>query len=328
MSKFIVSYRNFTPIVDGLRECGYTVLENVWEPTDEQLNGCIGYLVCMYDGIKRPLRFMKLKRKLRQHRVPLIGWNRDGPWNKGEKPWRLWMLKHLDLLDIHATHTLQDSKDFAPEMLYLPNAAWTAAYHLGDIAIETLRDPSRYHFDVSFFGRIDARKYPEMRERERFLLELQQRLAHWQVSCRFTHTDNMPLREQVELVQRSRINLNYWAGADEGVLKGGEASWGLPERCYGIQACGGFLLSDERRHAADDFVPGKEWVSFGSLDDCVEKIRYYLSHFGEARAIAEAAHARVMRDHAYVNRAATLIRVAKAWKTKLAIAGDARLGAA
>ncbi len=41
-----------------------------------------------------------------------------------------------------------------------------------------------------------------------------------------------------------------------------EKSWGLPERCYGIPACGGFLLSDERGHAANDFVVGRELVFF------------------------------------------------------------------
>jgi spore maturation protein CgeB len=151
-----------------------------------------------------------------------------------------------------------------------------------------------------------------MRDRAEFLGELARRLEPHGISASFLHSEGMPLSEQVDFIQRSRINLNYSAGADEGT----EKSWGLPERCYGVQACGGFLLSDNRRHAADDFRLGDEWVAFESLDDCVAKIRHYVAHFDEARRIAEAAHARVMREHTYVNRARTLMDAAIAWKDR------------
>ncbi len=318
MSTFIVDYRHFAPIIEGLEACGMRVLDDVREPTHEQLSDCVGYLVLMYDGIKRPLHLLRLKRRLNRLGVPLITWNRDGPYHKGYKAWRLWLLKHVPYFDIYATHTLQDSKDFAPTVLYLPNAAWSSAYNLAGATLEQLRDPARYERDVSFFGRLDPARYPEMRERSAFLGELARRLETHGVSSSFLHAEKMPLREQVDFIQRSRINLNYSAGADEGA----EKSWGLPERCYGVQACGGFLLSDDRGHAADDFGIGEEWVSFDSMDDCVEKVRYYLANFAQARRIAEAAHARVMRDHTYVNRARSLVGAALAWKERSGRAAD------
>ena len=321
MSCFIVDYRKFAPIIEGLEACGLSVPENGREPTDEQLCDCVGCLVLMYDGIKRPVHLLRLKRRLNRFGVPLITWNRDGPYHKGEKTWRLWLLKHVPYFDIYATHTTQDSRDFAPTVLYLPNAAWSSVYKLGGATLEQLRDPARYERDVSFFGRLDPRRYPEMRERSAFLGELERRLAVHGVSCSFLHAEKMPFAEQVDFIQRSRINLNYSAGADEGT----EKSWGLPERCYGVQACGGFLLSDERGHAADDFRIGDEWVSFDSLDDCVAKVRHYLANFAEARRIAEAAHARVMRDHTYVNRARSLVDAALAWKERHGRSADARL---
>ena len=319
MSNFVVNYRNFKPIVEGLEACGLRVLENVREPTDEQLADCVGYLLTMYDGIKQPLGLLRLKRRLRRFGVPLIEWNRDGPYHKGEKAWRLWLLRHVPYYDIYATHTMQDSADFAPKALYLPNAAWTSAYKLGGVTLEELREPARYLRDVSFFGRLDPRKYPEMRERAAFLDELSRRLAAHGISSSFLHAERMPASEQVDFIQRSRINLNYSAGADEGA----QPSWGLPERCYGVPACGGFLLGDDRPHAADDFRIGEEWVAFRSLEDCVAKVRHYLANFAEARRIAEAAHARVMRDHTYVNRARTLVAAALEWKLQFARGGQA-----
>lgn len=316
MSKFIVNYRNFTPIIEGLQDCGYMVIENVWDPNDEDLTDCHGYLICMYNGIKRPLRFLRLHANLQRHGIPLITWNRDGPWHKGEKAWRLWLLKHVQFLDIYATHTLQDSDRFAPSVIYLPNAAWTSAYNLSGVTLEQLRDPTRYRHDVSFFGRLDAAKYPEMRDRAAFFAELGTRLGRHGISSCFRHSEDMSLPEQVDAIQRSRINMNYWAGCDDGP----EKSWGLPERCYGIQACGGFLLSDYRRHAVDDFVIGKEWVHFENLEDAVARIRHHLEHFDETRRIAEAAHARVMKNHTYINRARSLIDATMAWRRRVSVA--------
>lgn len=313
MSTFFVNYPNFTPIVEGLKACGYTVIENVWYPSDEDLRDCHGYLICMYKGIKRPLQFLGLHARLQRHGIPLITWNRDGPWHRGEKAWRLWLLKRVRFLDIYATHTLQDSDRFAPLVMYLPNAAWVSAYNLAGVTLEQLRDPNRYCYDVSFFGKLDAEKYPEIRPRAEFLSELGQRLSRLGVSTCFRHSEGMSPHESIDFVQRSRINLNYGAGCDDGP----EKSWGLPERCYGVPACGGFLLSDYRRHAEDDFVLGKEWVHFSDLDDAVAKIRYYLDNFHEARRIAEAAHGRVMKDHGYIHRARSLVEAATVWRKRV-----------
>lgn len=310
MNTFIVNYRNFTPIVEGMQTCGYTVLENLWEPSDVNLQDCDGYLICMYNAIKRPQQLLKLKAQLRRHNIPLITWNRDGPWHKGEKLWRLWLMKNLPLFDIYATHTLQDSAKFAPQVMYLPNAAWTSVYHLANKTLQDLRDAGRYRFDASFYGKLDAVKYGEIRARAEFFSELELRLNKRGFHCCFKHVDQMPYPDQVDFIQRSRINFNYWAGCDDGP----EKSWGLPERCYGVPACGGFLLSDAREHARDDFIPGEEWVSFESLDDCTDKVSFYLQHYDTARDIAERAHARVMREHTYVHRAASLIDVARRWR--------------
>ena len=54
-----------------------------------------------------------------------------------------------------------------------------------------------------------------------------------------------------------------------------------------------------------------ELAEYRDLDDCVSKVRYFLDHFGEARAIAERAHARVTRDHGYRNRASRLLDFAR-----------------
>jgi spore maturation protein CgeB len=169
-----------------------------------------------------------------------------------------------------------------------------------------MRDPAQYRWDVTFFGNLDAARYGEHARRVAFLRALEPRLQDLGISASFRDSAGLSAEEQVEIIRRSRINLSTFAGCDAGP----EPSWGLPERCYGVPACGGFLLSDRRRHAAEDFADD-ERAEYDGLDDGVRKIRTYLEHFQEARAIAERAHARVARDHGYRNRADRLLDCAR-----------------
>jgi spore maturation protein CgeB len=266
----------------------------------------------MYDAMKRPVDTLRLKSRLRRRRIPLIGWNRDAPWNKGARRHRLWWFRKLRVLDIYMAHSLQGASAFSSDARYLPNAAWVSRYNLAGRTLEDLRDPQGYHYDVSFVGTLDAEKYPEFAKRAEFFAELERRLAAFGVSTWFRHGKDMPLVDQIELIQRSRINLNFGAACDDGP----EKSWGLPERCYGVPACGGFLLSEARVHAGKDFDVGNEWVDFSGMEDCIGRIRHYLANFPKTRDIAEHAHARVLREHTYVHRARTIVAAAREWKAR------------
>jgi spore maturation protein CgeB len=113
----------------------------------------------------------------------------------------------------------------------------------------------------------------------------------------------MGFAAQIDLIQRSRININVGCAAD----REGERSWGLTERCYGVPSCGGFLLTDEREHGSDDFIEGDEIVMFTDVNDCLQKILYYLDRHDERRRIAENAYNRVIREHTYIYRAEKLL---------------------
>jgi spore maturation protein CgeB len=114
----------------------------------------------------------------------------------------------------------------------------------------------------------------------------------------------MSVAEQVALIQKSRINLNFGASCD---YRAPIAS-GLPERCYGIPACGGFLLCDRRSHARDDFTPGVDWAEFDGLDDAWRRSSTGWRTSSAARELAERCHATVMARHTYAHRAASAAR--------------------
>lgn len=295
---------------EGFEAAGCNLTENLWQPDKASMEDCTACVIDLYEGIRHPLRTLGLKRRLRRHGIPLVGIDRDAPWYRGVRRRKLWFFNALGLLDIYASHSLQNAHKFAAVALYLPNAAWTRVYNLAGASLTNLREPGRYRYDVCFIGNLNATRYREHRKRVEFLEELRHRLTALGINCHFADSTGLAPAEQVTLIQQSRINLNYGAASDNGPKK----SWGLPERCYGIPACGGFLLSDTRKYAQDDFTPGTEWVSFDGLEDCITKVRFYLAHFERSREIAEAAHRRVLRDHTYEIRARQILKAVQAWR--------------
>jgi spore maturation protein CgeB len=304
----ILNYRKgFPPLKEAFENIGYRVVENDWAPAPELLTSTQACVINLYEAIRNPWSALALKRRLKQAGVPLIGLDRDAPWHMGLRWRRLAWFRLLRPLDIYASHTLQPTWNFAPLKIYSANAVWVRNFNLHGHTLEEMRDPGFYEYDVSFLGNMDGGRYQEHAERARFFAALRPRLDALGIRHNIRHSSGVSEEMQIRVIQRSRINLSYRSSCDHG----GTLSWGLPERCYGVPARGGFLLTDERRHAADDFDLATEWAGFADLEDCVARIQYWLSHFEASRRIAEAAHLRVMREHTYEKRAHNLLAAAR-----------------
>jgi spore maturation protein CgeB len=307
----VIESRNFHqhPLVETLGNQGWEIYPAYQRGKTPEVDF---WLANMYSDIKQPLEFRLNVADARRRGIPVLTWNRDAPWNLGAKSWRLWLIRNLRYLDMYLSHSMQGAERFAPELHYFPNAADTSRYNLSGNALDAMRDPDWYQHDVSFVGNIDARAHPEMRQRVALLNEIEVGLKPLGIRCHFVHSAKLTSAEQIEIIQRSRINLNVGAACDDGP----EPSWGLPERCYGIQACGGLLLSDFRAHARDDFEPEREWLDFQSVPQCVERIQHLLSDLQHARDIAEAAYSRVMAQHTYRHRASQLLALVADWRKR------------
>jgi spore maturation protein CgeB len=290
-------------IEEALHELGHTVRYNLWDIREIVASGTDAVLFEFKLILKEELRFLRLSHALEKAGIPRCTWCLDLP-NIGASAWKLFLLFRVGLVDIFATHSLQKVENLnGATVLYLPNAAWLSRYNMNRTTLEELRNPDRYSVDVSFMGNIDSAKHPEHRNRTGFLNSLAAVLEKKGITYRFEDSRHMDFEAQIRTIQTSRINLTAGCAAD----RDAEKSWGLAERCYGIPACGGFLMSDERVHAHDDFIEGEEIVMYRGLDDCVDKLVHYLGEAGERRRIAENAHKRVLREHTYKNRAERLI---------------------
>lgn len=303
--------RGFVPALERALEERGVVFRPIAEASD--LSDGLACSVWFYGPLREPFAHWRLAKRLRRFNVPLLAWNRDAPHYLNRAGWRLDLLARARVFDIYATHTLVDSRrQFADTVLYLPNAADTTRYGLGDDpdgVLARLRDARTYHVDVSFFGGMNGQRYKEDATRAEFFSELARRLDALGITHDFREAEGMDVAAQISFIQSSRINLNFGARCE---YRAPVAS-GLPERCYGIPACGGFLLCDKRTHARDDFTPGDNWAEFDGIDDCVAQIRHWLAHFDAARALAERCCRHVAARHTYAHRAATLHDALLAW---------------
>lgn len=111
----------------------------------------------------------------------------------------------------------------------------------------------------------------------------------------------LPFESYVPLYQRAKIGFNLHNRGDYTV-----GSY----RLFELPANGVMQISDGGPHLQAFFEVGKEIERWSSVDDLIDKVRYYLDHEAERLAIALAGYRRVLRDYRMsdnLQRAASLI---------------------
>lgn len=73
-------------------------------------------------------------------------------------------------------------------------------------------------------------------------------------------------------------------------------------RVFEALACERFLLTEDVPGVRDHFVDGKHLVLFKTIDEAVEKAKYYLAHEDERNAIAKAGGEEFIHKHTYFHR--------------------------
>jgi spore maturation protein CgeB len=78
--------------------------------------------------------------------------------------------------------------------------------------------------------------------------------------------------------------------------------YGLNQRVFDANGCGGFQIVDDSPVIGDYFVPGKEIVVFGTLKELKEIIPYYLNRPEEREGIALSGYERAHKEHTFRHR--------------------------
>jgi spore maturation protein CgeB len=95
------------------------------------------------------------------------------------------------------------------------------------------------------------------------------------------------------------VNLN--------LLQEGNTEFGLNLRAFEIPCAGGLATYPDVPQLADCFVPGEEVVVYRSHEELRDMVESLVADRARAQEIAEAGHRRVMLEHTFAHRAASII---------------------
>lgn len=137
---------------------------------------------------------------------------------------------------------------------------------------------NQYRFNL--YTGSDLGKYPRLKKHSRGVVDYHRR---------------MPL-----VFAKSRINLNVSLRSIHS---------GIPLRVLDIMACGGFVLTNYQPEIEECFEAGKELETFKSMEECMDKIAYYLAHDRERNRIAGKGQQSVQEKFGYTNGLTKLFEV-------------------
>ena len=107
--------------------------------------------------------------------------------------------------------------------------------------------------------------------------------------------------DMYRVLYQSRVALNRHGSI------AGEAAVNM--RLFEATGMGTVLITDGKDGLDQLFDVGQEVVSYETVDDLVEKVRYYLSHEDERALIAQAGQQRTLREHTYADRMRDLVAI-------------------
>ncbi len=90
----------------------------------------------------------------------------------------------------------------------------------------------------------------------------------------------------------------------------------LNMRVFESLGCNKLLLTEDVPDLHRHFEDGKHLVTYRTVDEAVEKARYYLSHETERKAIAEAGYQEFLGKHTYMHRAREILKICIGYEAK------------
>jgi spore maturation protein CgeB len=167
-----------------------------------------------------------------------------------------------------------------------------------------LTDAERQHYacDVTIAGNLYYYRQQILRRLDAFDVKIWGNSPDWLMSrLRGRHMGRAVFGDdKARAVRAARVALN--------TLHFGEVD-GLNCRAFELAGCGAFQLITSKPVVAEHFTPGVEIATFESVDDLVDKIRYYIDRPAVTAEIARRGQARAHREHTYEHRLREIFRI-------------------
>ncbi len=184
--------------------------------------------------------------------------------------------------------------------LFLPMASSSDFSHY---ATEDPTDPGFYSSDVSFMGAAFINRVHFFNQLQPFNLKLWgtgwHQFDQFKALCPLKDK-RISIAESVKIYQNTRINLNLHSSMDHELFN----SFGdfVNPRTFEILACNAFQLVDDSPAVREFFIPDTDLVVFCSLEEAIDKIKYYLIHENQRKKIALNGYNKVISRHTYQHR--------------------------
>lgn len=220
----------------------------------------------------------------------VVNFNTDFLGSSGN-PWRL----HMDGIseyDIYFTSHVLDvdllKSKGVPQVVVVPLGYYGAMFRPLPVSEE---ERTRLGAEIGFIG------HWEPASEDLFLNVLEQGLPLRIRGTSWHHARNkqrlgaalemgfVPADDYVKSILATKINLGVNSAINRNQTSG---------RSFEIPAVGGFLLAQRTGEHQALYEEGREAEFYGSVDELVEKARYYLEHDEERKAIAAAGHRRCL----------------------------------
>lgn len=172
---------------------------------------------------------------------------------------------------------------------FMPHAAEPDAYHPFEIVKK---------YDVAFIGHVQTQPNYNGFTRVEALDRLFKEFPNFYFGTRNPQKPEANMFEDAARnFSQSKIVFNVSIGDD------------LNMRLFEALATRSFLLTNWLPTLEDLFEDGKHLVTYKTLDEMVEKAKYYLEHEEEREAIAEAGYQEFINGHTYMHRINKILNI-------------------
>lgn len=189
--------------------------------------------------------------------------------------YRLNKAREFDYVFCNQKRAVEEFERDGVKAKWLPHAAEPQAYPSEPEAIKK--------YDVCFVGFITFQKRIDMLDR------LFKEFPNFWYGQRL-------FEEAAEVFRKSRIVFNTAADDDVNM------------RVFEALSTKSFLLTEWVDTLEELFEDGKHLVTYKTMDEAIEKAKYYLENEKEREAIAEAGHKEFIKNHTYQERIKTVLK--------------------
>jgi len=152
-----------------------------------------------------------------------------------------------------------------------------------------------YKYDVSFVGQPHGNRSRVIKELKKAGINVETFGFGWKSGRVSTYS-------MIKIFNQTKINLNL-SNASRGEINQ------IKGRDFEIPGCGGFMITSHMEDLSEYFSIGKEIITYNSISDLIEKIKYYLTHDDEREEIRRNGYLRVLNEHTYTLRFSKIFNV-------------------